>query len=233
MQGIAVWPHLPALVAVCVVLLLLVLFLKFQRAATGEVRWKDVALPKPRSVQARGRLLWGRSPGLPARFERMDGAEFEAEVSEVLRQLGFAVRPTPPSDVHDADLLLETTGRRVAVQLKRWTAPVGHRSVYGLFTARIHYATDEAWLITTSRFTRKAIKLARTTGVRLIDGPELEEWLASREEQFSASSEGDRKGHARTAHSPPGRSGAPGAAEAEASDQDDAKGTRETPLRRE
>ncbi len=232
MQGIVAWPHLPALVAVCVVLLLLVLFLKFQRAATGEVRWKDMALPRPRGVRARGRLAWSRSPGLPARFERMDGAEFEAEVSEVLRQLGFAVRPTPPSGVHDVDLLLETTGRRVAVQLKRWNAPVGHRSVYGLFTARIHYATDEAWLITTSRFTRKAIKLATTTGVRLIDGPELEEWLASREEHLSALPEGDRKGHARTAYASLGRSGAPGAAEAEASDQDDAKGTQETQLKR-
>ena len=233
MERIVAWPHLPALVAVCAVLLLLVLFLKFLRAATGEVRLKDMALPKPRSVRARGRLSWGRSPGLPARFERMDGAEFEAEVSEVLRQLGFTVHPTPPSGVHDVDLLLEMTGRKVAVQLKRWNAPVGHRSVYGLFTARIHYATDEAWLITTSGFTRKAIKLARTTGVRLIDGPELEEWLASREEQFSAPPESDRKGHARTAHSSLGRSGVPGAAEAEASDQDNAQGTQETPLRRE
>ena len=191
MQSILTWPHLPAFVAVGAVLLLLMLFLKFQRAATGEVRLKDMAIPKPQSVRARGGLLRSRSPGLPARFERMDGAEFEAEVSELLRQLGFTVRPTPRSGVHDVDLLLGMTGRRVAVQLKRWNAPVGHRSVYGLFTARIHYATDEAWLITTSGFTRKAIKLARTTGVRLIDGVELEEWLASRREEGCTSLPGD------------------------------------------
>ncbi len=206
--------------------MLLVLFLKFQRAATGEVRLKDMALPKPRSVRARGGLLRSRSPVLPARFERMDGAEFEAEVSELLRRLGFTVRPTPPSGVHDVDLLLEMTGRRVAVQLKRWNAPVGHRSVYGLFTARIHYATDEAWLITTSGFTRKAIKLARTTGVRLVDGIELEEWRAGLEEDLSALPEN----HARRAHSSMGRSEVPGGAEAGASVQDGAKGTQETPM---
>ena len=205
MQSIVTWPPLPAFVAVGAVLLLLVLFLKFQRAATGEVRLKDMALPKPRSVRARG-LLRSRSPGLPARFERMNGAEFEAEVSKLLRQLGFTVRPTPPSGVHDVDLLLEMTGRRVAVQLKRWSALVGHRSVYGLFTARIHYATNEAWLITTSGFTRKAIKLARTTGVRLIDGVELEEWRAGLEKALSALRENDPKGPASTAHSSMGRS---------------------------
>ena len=211
MQSIVTWPPLPALVAVGAVLLLLVLFLKFQRAATGEVRLRDMALPKPWSMRVRGGLLRSRSFDIPARFERMDGAEFEAEVSELLRQLGFTVRPTPPSGVHDVDLLLEMTGRRVVVQLKRWNAPVGHRSVYGLFTARIHYATDEAWLITTSGFTRKAIKLARTTGVRLIDGIELGEWLASRREEGSTSLPGDAPGStARSAHPSPEHSEVPG-----------------------
>ena len=211
MQSILTWPYLPAFVAVGVVLLLLTLFLNFQRAATGEVRLKDSAIPKPRSVRARGGLIRSRSPDLPARFERMDGAEFEAEVSELLRQLGFTVHPTPPSGVHDVDLLLEMTGRRVAVQLKRWNAPVGHRSVYGLFTARIHYATDEAWLITTSGFTRKAIKLARTTGVRLIDGVEVEEWLASPREEGSTSLPADAPGSpARSVHPSPEHSEVPG-----------------------
>jgi restriction endonuclease len=120
----------------------------------------------------------------------------------------------------------------VAVQLKRWKAPVGDRSVYALFTGRIHYATDEAWLITTSEFTRKAVKLAGTTGVRLVDGVELAEWLASRKERFSASSENDSKGPARPAHSSPERSEFPGGAEADASVQESAEGTQETPSRR-
>jgi HJR/Mrr/RecB family endonuclease len=49
----------------------------------------------------------------------MGAAEFEAELSGVLRPLGYAVRPSPLSDIHDVDLILETTGRSVAVQLKR------------------------------------------------------------------------------------------------------------------
>jgi hypothetical protein len=162
----------------------------------------------------------------------MDIAGFETEVSELLRELGYTVRPAPPSNLHDVDLLLETTSRKVAVQLKRWKAPVGDRSVYGLFTGRIHYATDEAWLITTSEFTRKAQKLAETTGVRLVEGVELAEWLSSREERLSSLSENDSNDPARPAHSSLGRSEVNGGVEASASGHENAEGTQETPLGR-
>lgn len=211
MQSVLSWPHLPAFVVVGAVLLML--FLKFQRSATGEVRLRLAANPKPRSVRARGAVLRRRSPGIAARFEGMDVAEFEAEVSGLLRELGYTVRPAPQSGLHDVDLLLEMTGRKVAVQLKRWKAPVGDRSVYGLFTGRIHYATDEAWLITTSEFTRKAVKLAETTGVRLVDGVELAEWLVRLEERPPALPQNDPKSPVRSARSSPGRWEAPGGAE--------------------
>ncbi len=108
----------------------------------------------------------------------MGAAEFEQEVAVLLRGLGYAVRPTTQSSVPGVDFLLQGAGsRRVAVQLKRWNAPVGDRSVYALFIGRITHGTDEAWLITTSWFTPKAIKLAETSGVRLVDGAELTTWL--------------------------------------------------------
>ena len=173
-------PHLAAFAAVGATVLLLYLWLR--PAKTGVVRSRGVAGPRAQRRWAWGAFQWGRPASLPERFERMDSGEFEAEVSELLRGLGYTVRPTPPSSIHDVDLLLQMTGRRVAVQLKKWNAPVGDRSVYGLFTGRIHYGTHEAWLITTSRFTPKAVKLAETTGVRLVDGAELAEWLDARRE---------------------------------------------------
>ena len=176
-HGVIAWSHLPALIALGAALL--ACYLGFRRSTTtGEVG--------SGSSPAVSRLLGGlfgsalrrdSKSGLPGRFARMGPAEFEAEVSGLLRAMGYAVRPTPPSNIHDVDLIIEMTGRRVAVQLKRWNAPVGDRSVYGLFAGRIHHSTDEAWLITTSRFTPKAVRLARTTGVRLVDGAELAAWL--------------------------------------------------------
>jgi hypothetical protein len=231
MQSVPSSPLLMAIVAVGAVLLL-VLFLKSRSSVTGEVRLKPAATQAPRSVRARGTILRRKSPGFPARIEGMEVAEFEAQVSGLLRELGYAVRPAPLSGLHDVDLLLEATNRRVAVQLKRWKAPVGERSVYALFTGRIHYATDEAWLITTSEFTRKAIKLAETTGVRLVDGVELAEWLAGREEPLPAQPEIDPESPARPSRSSLGPSEGPGDAVVGASVQESTDGTRETPLGR-
>ncbi len=181
---VGTWAQPAAFVAVCAMLLLLYLWFRLTKA--GEVRLRGTAGPKVRAERAWRSFWQGRSIGLPERFEQMGGAEFEVEVSRILRDLGYSVRPTPPSNIQDVDLLLQRTGCRVAVQLKRWNAPVGDRSVYGLFTGRIHYGTDEAWLITTSRFTPKALKLAETTGVRLVDGAELAEWLRGRREEGKA-----------------------------------------------
>jgi len=171
------WSHLPALVAVGAALL--VVYFGFRRSTTtGEVGPRSsLVVPRLLGSLFGGMVRRGRPSGVPERFERMGAAEFEAEISGLLRAFGYTVWPTPPSNIHDVDLILETTGRRVAVQLKRWNAPVGDRSVYGLFAGRIHHSTDEAWLITTSRFTPKAVRLANTTGVRLVDGAELACWL--------------------------------------------------------
>ena len=179
-HGVIAWSHLPALVAVGAALL--VVYLGFRRSTTtGEVGPRSsLVVPRLLGSLFGGMVRRGRPSGVPERFERMGAAEFEAEISGLLRAFGYAVWPTPPSNIHDVDLILETTGRRVAVQLKRWNAPVGDRSVYGLFAGRIHHSTDEAWLITTSRFTPKAVRLANTTGVRLVDGAELACWLEDR-----------------------------------------------------
>jgi len=179
MRGMIAWSHLPALIAVGAALL--VVYLGFRGSTrTGEVGARSSSFPRLLEGVF-GSKVGRRSKGsVPERFGRMGAAEFEAEISGLLRGFGYVVRPTPPSNIHDVDLILETTSRRVAVQLKRWTAPVGDRSVYGLFAGRIHHSTDEAWLITTSRFTPKAVRLARTTGVRLVDGAELAGWLEDR-----------------------------------------------------
>jgi restriction endonuclease len=177
-HGVMTWSHLPALVAVGAALL--AGYLGFRRSTTtGEVgaRLSSSLVPRILGSLSDDSLRSDGTLDLPERFERMGAVEFEAEISCLLRALGYTVRPTPPSSIHDIDLILEMAGRRVAVQLKRWKAPVGDRSVYGLFAGRIHHATHEAWLITTSRFTSRAVKLASTTGVRLVDGAELAGWL--------------------------------------------------------
>ena len=140
------------------------------------IRFKDAAADL-RGGSIQGLFGRGRSSGLPARFENMGGAEFENEVAALLGDLGYSVQRARASGDKGVDLILKKGNRKVAVQLKRWTAPVGHRAVQAAFEGRVHHGADEAWLVTTSRFTPRAAELARTTGVRLVDGAELADWL--------------------------------------------------------
>ena len=81
------------------------------------------------------------------------------------------------------DLVLTIDERRVAVQLKRYTAPVGNAAVQQALAGMIHYKAKEAWVITTSTFTKSARQLGQSTRVRLIDRNELEDWLSDIREE--------------------------------------------------
>ncbi len=113
------------------------------------------------------------------RVHYMSGLEFERFMANLFRKQGHAVRTTPGSGDQGTDLLLVVEGRKIAVQLKRWTAPVGNTAVQATFTGMFYYQAQEAWLITTSTFTKSAVAAAKKTGVRLVNGEELADWMKS------------------------------------------------------
>jgi restriction endonuclease Mrr len=119
----------------------------------------------------------GRGKGLDD-VNYMEGWEFERYMADVLGRSGYSVESTQLSGDQGVDMLLDMEDRKIAVQLKRYTRPVGNKAVQEVLAGRVHYAAQEAWVITTSSFTRGAMELARSTGVRLIDGRELREWLS-------------------------------------------------------
>ena len=55
----------------------------------------------------------------------MSGLGFERFMADVFKQKGYGVQETPTND-QGVDLLLDMDSKRVAVQLKRWTGPVGY-----------------------------------------------------------------------------------------------------------
>ena len=112
------------------------------------------------------------------------GAEFEKCMANFLRRQGYAVEETPLSGDQGVDLVLpDFDGKRVVVQLKRYTRPVGNVAVQATFAGMAHYRAEEGWIITTSAFTKSARELAKSTRVRLIDGKELADWLEDVREQ--------------------------------------------------
>ena len=113
----------------------------------------------------------------------MTGVEFENFMANVFAQKGYPVQLTPATGDQGVDLLLTIDERKIAVQLKRYTPPVGNAAVQQALAGMIHYKAKEAWVITTSTFTTSARQLAKSTGVRLIDRDELEGWLSDLREE--------------------------------------------------
>ena len=114
----------------------------------------------------------------------MSGPEFERFMADLLRQKGYEVEETPLSGDQGVDLILPNLdGKRVVIQLKRWTGPVGNKAIQATFAGMAHYQADEGWIVTTSSFTKSARELARSTSVRLIDRDELADWLEGLREE--------------------------------------------------
>ena len=113
----------------------------------------------------------------------MGGTEFENFMANVFAKKGYPVQLTPGSGDQGVDLLLTIDECRVAVQLKRYTAPVGNAAVQAVVAGMFHYRAKEAWVITTSSFTKSARQLAKSNRVRLIDRNELEDWLSDLREE--------------------------------------------------
>lgn len=108
----------------------------------------------------------------------MNGPAFERFLAEYFRSRGYSVRIIGGSGDQGADLLLETAGRRIAVQAKQWKGPVGNAAVQQVYSGMAYYGAREGWVVTPSSFTPAAVNLARSTGVRLYDGAILRSWLA-------------------------------------------------------
>ena len=97
--------------------------------------------------------------------------EYEEYVAEELRQEGYTdVDTTPKSRDFGADVLARDGDRTVCVQCKRY-APghlVGVKAVQEIYSAKDYYGCDDAYLYTTSDYTKAAVEMANELGVLLV-----------------------------------------------------------------
>jgi restriction system protein len=112
-------------------------------------------------------------------------AEFEDEVAELLRALGFAdVHVSAGAGDLQADIVAtDPDGLATIVQCKRYApgrtigSPV-IQSFIGM--ARIHHGCERALFVTTGSFTQPAYRLADEHDIELIDGAELVDLFTQR-----------------------------------------------------
>ena len=119
------------------------------------------------------RYLDSKSEISEADFDSMTGHEFEDYLENHFSKKGYTVKRPPKSRDHGVDLILEKFGHRIAVQAKNYSDPVGNRTVRDIYAGKDFYKCDEAWIITTSDFSRDARIAAKRHKVKLIRMDEL------------------------------------------------------------
>ncbi|WP_107841672.1 restriction endonuclease [Metasolibacillus meyeri] len=105
--------------------------------------------------------------------DTMTGEEFEKFLGQLFKRRGYKVSYTATSGDYGADLILKDRKEIIAVQAKRYSGTVGVKAVQEIIGAVKMYNATEAWVVTNSRFTKQAIKLANINDVYLIDREEL------------------------------------------------------------
>jgi Holliday junction DNA helicase RuvB len=115
---------------------------------------------------------------LATKLQKMTGPDFEEFVATVFRGRGYAVELTPGSGDHGIDLLMRKGHELVAVQCKRWSAPVGEPVVRDFFGSLINAGAQLGFVVTTSNFTTQAFTFAQGKPLQLLDLDALVELVA-------------------------------------------------------
>lgn len=112
-------------------------------------------------------------------LDSMDGISFEHFLEALFARLGYESEATQASGDYGVDVLIRKKGRRIAVQAKHYSSPVGLSAVQEVHTGMKYYKADEAWVVTNNDFTKAARELADSTGVKLMNGTALRAIIAS------------------------------------------------------
>ena len=102
-------------------------------------------------------------------LEQLNGFEFEEFIGNLFKKTGYQVKVTKKTGDQGADLIIKQNGISTAVQTKKYYGNVGNSAVQEVVAAMKYYDCDKTMVITTGKFTKSAIELAKRNGVQLID----------------------------------------------------------------
>lgn len=112
-------------------------------------------------------------------IEQMNGIEFEEFIANLYSKAGYKVTLTKKTGDQGADIIVEKNKISVAIQTKRYKGNVGNKAVQEIVSAMKFYDCDLAMVITTGNYTNAAIELAKSNGVKLINGEKLDDLIVN------------------------------------------------------
>ncbi|WP_281885718.1 restriction endonuclease [Paenibacillus sp. YYML68] len=110
-------------------------------------------------------------------IDKLEGIAFEDFMASVFQRQGYIVSGTKASGDDGIDLIIETHGRRIGVQCKRYSGNVSVSAVQEVYAGKGMYDCDEALVVTNSYYTHPARRMADKLGVALWDRNNLIEEL--------------------------------------------------------
>jgi restriction system protein len=105
----------------------------------------------------------------------MSGRHYETLCLNILQAQGWIVTATPVTGDQGADLIADLAGKRVVIQCKFYSKPVGNKAVQEAYAARGFHGGDHAAVVSNNSFTRSARQLAQANDVLLLHHDELPE----------------------------------------------------------
>ena len=124
-----------------------------------------------RSKSAEAALAGGQRDVDPA---QLSAREYEQYCASILSRSGWKVQSTPVTGDRGADVVAEKEGRRLIVQCKLYSQPVGNKAVQEVYAARPLYNGDHACVVAPAGFTRQAECDAHALSVRLLHHSQLQ-----------------------------------------------------------
>ncbi|WJQ82599.1 restriction endonuclease [Brevibacillus brevis] len=115
---------------------------------------------------------------LTADIDTLSGTDFEHLMESYYRDNGYQVERVGGSGDHEVDMILQDKkGYKIAVQCKRWKKNVGNDIVLRLKAGKQIYGCYDAWIVTTSHFTKAAIQIAEPLNIKLINGAQVHDMI--------------------------------------------------------
>ncbi|WP_440961856.1 restriction endonuclease [Paenibacillus nitricinens] len=115
---------------------------------------------------------------LKADVRTLSGTDFERLMELYYIDQGYTVQRVGGSGDHEVDLILKgKEGYKIAVQCKRWKKDVGNDIVLRLKAGKQVHGCYDAWIVTTSNFTKHAKEAADRLNIKLINGLSLDDRL--------------------------------------------------------
>lgn len=103
----------------------------------------------------------------------MDPSDFEIFCARQLEIAGWKARVTMRSRDQGVDVVAEKARKKIVLQCKLYSSPVGNKAVQEISAGRSHEKANYAAVVSNSRYTSSAEKLANTNGVLLLHFSEL------------------------------------------------------------